>query len=233
MNMNETKTEKTATDYSAVSTMWGTKLGEVEAWQIARKNFNEFLDASENEAFGKFFEKKSDKVGNSNDFSTQALAWLLHTSAGNIEAKYKNAKTKQLENCASTGATFDKQAFLEGFIVDMLAPNLAEERAKREAELAKTRAENIAFNKSILDSVENAVVMADSFGVNLIDNVQAVINACKKKLEKGDRASRVYAYTLVHRTLSNCIELPNVINELGLTEADALPELNELGDIVG
>lgn len=232
MNTNENKTEKTTIDYSAISTMWGTKLGEVEAWQIARKNFNEFLDASENEAFGKFFEKKSDKVGNSNDFSTQSLAWLLHTSAGNIEAKYKNAKTKQLENCASTGATFDKQVFLEGFICDMLAPNLAEERAKREAELAKTRAENIAFRKSILDGVENAITMADSFGVNLIDNVQAVINACKKKLENGDRASRVYAYMLVNRTLSDSIEYPNVLKQLGLTDDDALPCLSDEGDII-
>lgn len=229
MNTNETKT---TIDYASVSTLWGTKLGEVEAWQIARSNFNKFLDDSENEPFGRFFEKKSDKAGNSNDMSTQALAWLLHTSAGNIEAKYKNAKTKELEKCASSGVNFDKQAFLEGFIVDMLAPNLAEERAKREAQLAKTRAENIAFNKSILDSVENAITMADSFGVNLIDNVQAVINACKKKLEAGDHVSRVYSYTLVHRTLSECVELPNVLNELGLTEADALPELNKLGDIV-
>jgi hypothetical protein len=208
-------------------------LGEVEAWQIARRNFNKFLDDSEKEPFGKFFEKKSDKAGNSNDISTQALAWLLHTSAGNIEAKYKNAKTKQLENCASSGVTFDKQAFLEGFVVDMLAPNLAEERAKREAELAKTRAENIAFNKSIHDAVENAVNMADSFGINLIDNVEAVINACKKKLADNSRYSRIYCYTLAHYTLSNCIELPNVLAELGLTEADALPQLNELGDIVG
>lgn len=229
---NETKTEKTI-DYSAVSTLWGTNLGDVEAWQIARANFNKFLDDSEKEPFGKFFEKKSDKAGNSNDISTQALAWLLHTSSGNIEAKYKNAKTKSLENCASTGVTFDKQAFIEGFICDMLAPNLAEERAKREAELAETRAENISFVKSITDSVENSIIMADSFGVNLIDNVQAVINACKKKLEKGDYASRVYSWTLAHRTLSNCIELPNVLSELGLGEADALPKLNELGDILG
>lgn len=233
MNTNETKTEKTTIDYASVSTLWGTKLGEVEAWQIARVNFNKFLDDSEQEPFGKFFEKKSDKAGNSNDMSTQALAWLLHTSAGNIEAKYKNAKTKELEKCASSGVTFDKQAFLEGFIVDMLAPNLAEERAKREAELAKVRAENVAFNASIHVAVENAVNMADSFGINLIDNVEAVINACKKKLADNSRYSRVYCYTLVHYTLSNCIELPNVLNELGLTEADALPQLNELGDIVG
>lgn len=231
--MNETKTEKTTIDYSEVSTLWGTTLGSVEAWQIARKNFNKFLDGSEKEPFGKFFEKKSDKAGNSNDISTQALAWLLHTSAGNIEAKYKNAKTKQLEKCASEGSTFDKQAFLEGFIVDMLAPNLAEERAKREAELAKTRAENIAFVASIDNAVENAVNMADSFGINLIDNVEAVINACKKKLADNSKYSRVYCYTLVHYTLHECVELPNVLNELGLTEADALPELNELGDIVG
>ena len=230
---NETKTEKTTIDYSAVSTLWGTKLGEVEAWQIARVNFTKFLDDSEKEPFGKFFEKKSDKVGNSNDMSTQALAWLLHTSAGNIEAKYKNAKTKQLEKCASTGVTFEKQSFLEGFIIDMLAPNLAEERAKREAELAKTRAKNIAFNKSIMDGVENAVVMADSFGVNLINNVQAVINACKKKLEAGDRASRVYAYMLVNRTLSDNSEYPNVLKQLGLTDADALPCLSDQGDIIG
>jgi hypothetical protein len=232
MTNNETKTEKTTIDYSAVSTLWGTKLGEVEAWQIARANFNNFLDDSEKEPFGKFFEKKSDKAGNSNDISTQALAWLLHTSAGNIEAKYKNAKTKELEKCASSGVTFDKQAFLEGFIVDMLAPNLAEERAKREAELAKTRAENIAFNKSVLDSVENAIPMADSFGVNLVGNAQAVKNACKKKLEAGDHASRVYCYTLVGRTLGDSDELHDVFTELGLTSDDALPELNELGDIV-
>jgi hypothetical protein len=230
---NENKTEKTTIDYSEVSTLWGTTLGSVEAWQIARNNFNKFLDESEKEPFGKFFEKKSDKAGNSNDISTQALAWLLHTSAGNIEAKYKNAKTKQLENCASTGATFDKQAFLEGFICDMLAPNLAEERAKREAELAKMRAENIAFNKSIHDAVENAVNMAESFGINLIDNVEAVLNACKKKLADNSKFSRVYCYTLVHYTLHERIELPNVLNDLGLTEADALPQLNELGDIVG
>lgn len=174
---NEKQTTKTTTDYSAISATWGAKLGENEAWQYARKELARKLDEAENEPFGKFFESKSTKNGG--DFSAQVLSAILLTSVGNINAKYEKAKMKALE-----AGDFNKQSFIEGFITDTLCPTLAEERAKREAELAKERAERIALRDSVLRAVESVRDSWDDAGLE--PSLELVKKACERKLGRDE-----------------------------------------------
>lgn len=219
---NETKETKT-TDYSAVSETWGAKLGENEAWQYARKELARKLDEAENEPFGKFFESKSTKNGG--DFSAQMLANVLLTSVGNINTKYASAKLKALEL-----GNFDKQSFIEGFIMDTLCPVLAEERAKREAELAKERAERIALRDSVLRAVESVRDSWDDAGLE--PSYELVKKACERKLAR-DEAKFAQAFSV--RLASEVLESERVtamLTELGIERKTAeLPLLiDENGD---
>lgn len=174
---NENKTEKTTTDYSAISATWGAPLGKNEAWVYARKELARKLDEAEKEPFGKFFESKSAKNGG--DFSAQMLSAILLTSVGNINAKYEKAKMKALE-----AGNFKKQSLIEGFIMDSLCPTLAEERAKREAELAKERAERIALRDSVLRAVESVRDSWDDAGLE--PSLDLVKKACERKLTRDE-----------------------------------------------
>ena len=224
--MANEKTTKTTTDYSAVSETWGAKLGENEAWQYARKELARKLDEAENEPFGKFFESKSTKNGG--DFSAQVLSAIMLTSVGNINAKYEKAKMKALE--AGT-FDFDKQAFIEGFIQDTLCPTLAEERAKREAELAKERAERIALRDSVLRAVESVRDSWDDAGLE--PSFELVKKACERKLKR-DNATFAQAFSV--QLASEVLESERVnvmLTELGLDRKTAeLPLLiDENGDL--
>ena len=184
--MANEKTEKNTTDYSAISATWGAKLGDNEAWQYARKELARKLDEAENEPFGKFFESKSTKNGG--DFSAQVLSAILLTSVGNINAKYEKAKMKALE-----AGNFNKQSLIEGFIMDTLCPTLAEERALREAELAKERAERLALRDSVLRAVESVRDSWDDAG--LVPSYELVKKACERKLGR-DEATFAQAFSV-------------------------------------
>lgn len=221
--MANEKTEQKTTDYSAISATWGAKLGENEAWQYARKELTRKLDEAENEPFGKFFESKSTKNGG--DFSAQVLSAILLTSVGNINAKYEKAKMKALE-----AGNFNKQSLIEGFIMDTLCPTLAEERAKREAELAKARVERIALRDSVLRGVES---VRDSWeDAGLEPSYELVKKACERKLAR-DEAKFAQAFCV--RLASEVLESERVnamLTELGIDRKTAeLPLLiDENGD---
>ena len=218
--------EKQTTDYSAISKTWGTNLGENEAWQYARKELARKLDEAEKEPFGKFFESKSAKNGG--DFSAQVLSAILLTSVGNINAKYEKAKLKALE----AGTLANKQAFIEGFIMDNLCPTLAEERAKREAELAKERAERLALRDSVLRAVESVRDSWDDAGLE--PSYELVKKACERKLDRDEpKFAQCFCARLASELIIESGRLTALFNELGIDyETARLPLLiDENGDL--
>lgn len=229
---NETKNTTTTTtekDYSAVSVLWGTKLADVEAYQIAKANFDAWLAERENEPFGQFFEAKSSK-NLAGVYSSLYLAMLLHTTTGNIDAKFNKAKVKAMEKAANEGTAYNPQEFLEGFICDILAPNLAELRAKKEAEIAAKRAERLALRDSVAHAIEAVKDTWEDAG--LTPDADLVKKACTRKLERDEaKFAKAFAICLAEQVL-NADEAKAVITDLGLTDADRLPEVNDLGDLV-
>ena len=212
--MANEKTETKTTDYSAVSATWGSKLGENEAWQYARKELARKLDEAENEPFGKFFESKSAKNGG--DFSAQVLSAIVLTSVGNINAKYEKAKLKALE-----AGNFDKQSFIEGFIMDTLCPTLAEERAKREAELAKERAERIALRDSVLRAVQSVRDSWDDAGLE--PSYELVKKACERKLARDEaKFAQAFCVHLAYELIVESGRITALFDELGIDHATAL-----------
>lgn len=223
--MANKKTETKTNDYSAVSATWGTKLGENEAWKYARKELARKLDEAENEPFGKFFESKSTKNGG--DFSAQVLSAILLTSVGNINAKYEKAKLKALE-----AGNFDKQSLIEGFIMDTLCPTLAEERAKREAELAKERAERIALRDSVLRAVQSVRDSWDDAGLE--PSYELVKKACERKLARDEaKFAQAFCVRLACELIVESGRLKALFDELGIDHETArLPLLiDENGDL--
>jgi len=222
--MANEKTEQKTTDYSAISATWGAKLGENEAWQYARKELARKLDEAENEPFGKFFESKSSKNGG--DFSAQVLSAILLTSVGNINAKYEKAKMKALE-----AGNFNKQSLIEGFIMDTLCPTLAEERAKREAELAKERAERLALRDSVLRAVESVRDSWDDAGLE--PSYELVKKACERKLARDEaKFAQAFCVHLADEVLGD--ERINALTtELGIDyEVASLPlRIDENGNL--
>lgn len=223
--MANEKTEKNTTDYSAISATWGANLGSNEAWQYARKELARKLDEAEKEPFGKFFESKSTKNGG--DFSAQVLSSILLTSVGNVNAKYEKAKLKALE-----AGSYDKQAFIEGFIMDNLCPTLAEERAKREAELAKERAERLALRDSVLRAVESVRDSWDDAGLE--PSYELVKKACVRKLERDEpKFAQAFCVRLACDLIIESGRLTTLFNELGIDyETARLPLIiDENGDL--
>ena len=85
---------------------------------------------------------------------------------------------------ALEAGNFNKQALIEGFIMDTLCPTLAEERAKREAELAKERAERLALRDSVLRAVESVRDSWDDAGLE--PSYELVKKACERKLARDE-----------------------------------------------
>jgi hypothetical protein len=150
------------TTESETKRIWETKLADIEAWKIARRNLDKWLDENEADTFGKFFESKASK---SSPFSQQNVAILAHTSAGYVGDKWKKAKEQALKIALDTKAEYDELAALEAFIQDMLAPNLAEERAKAEAErIAAEAAAKLRIEK-IRQAVADRLSIFEEYGI--------------------------------------------------------------------
>lgn len=229
---NETKNETTTTekDYSAVSVLWGTKLADVEAYQIAKANFDAWLAERENEPFGKFFEAKSSK-NLQGVYSSLYLAMLLHTTTGNIDAKFNKAKMKAMESATANGTAFEPQAFLEGFICDILAPNLAELRAKKEAEILAKRAEMRALRESVTRAIE---AVKDTWAdACLTPDAELVKKACTRKLERDEaKFAKAFVAELTYDVLDADTAL-QVCTELGVDpKTDGLQWFSDPEDLV-
>lgn len=150
INTEITTTENETTN--AATSVWNSTLGEVEEWQIARQNLNAWLDEAEQGSFGSFFESKNQR---SAPFSYQNLAIICHTSSGYVGDKVKKAKEVGMKAALDKKEEYNEQLTLVNMILDCLAPNLAEERAKREAARLARVAEWNSFVNSVLSSVES------------------------------------------------------------------------------
>ena len=155
-NIEETTTTEN-TNEAVVSVpkeeaIWNGKLADLEEWQIARQNLDKWLDEAEEGSFGSFFESKNQR---SAPFSYQNLAILCHTSSGYIGDKVKKAKEAGMKAALDKKEEYNERLTLVNMILDCLAPNLAEERAKREAARAARLAEWNSFVNSVLSSVES------------------------------------------------------------------------------
>lgn len=134
--------------------VWATTLGEIEEWQIARKSLEHWLDEAEQGTFGQFFESKNQR---SAPFSFQNLAIVCHTSSGYIGDKVKKAREVAMKVSLEANRAYNDKLAIVSTILDCLAPNLAEERAKRAAEIKAKRAaveEAIAHIKEIWEQFD-------------------------------------------------------------------------------
>lgn len=179
--------------------IWDTKLADIEAWKIARRNLEKWLDENEADTFGKFFESKASK---SSPFSQQNVAILAHTSAGYVGDKWKKAKEQALKLALDNKSEYDELGALETFIQDMLAPNLAEERAKAEAErIAAEAAAKLRIEK-IRQAVSDRLSIFDEYG---IPKNEATLTKAYKSME-GDENKRAVIGTLAVTILGDKAE---------------------------
>ena len=116
--------------------------------------------------------------------------------------------------------------------MDSLCPTLAEERAKREAELAKARAERLANQASVMRAIESVCDSWEDAG--LTPNVELVRKACQRKLERDEATfARAFAVELIYNNISNADEQVSLLNELGLNvKQDGLPPIDDNGDLL-
>ena len=190
--------------------IWNSTLGDVEEWQIARKNLNAWLDEAEQGTFGQYFESKNQR---SAPFSYQNLAIICHTSSGYIGDKVKKAKEVGMKTALDNKEDYNERLTLVNRILDCLAPNLAEERAKREAERLARVAEWNSFVNSVLSSVSSILETWQEFDIPC--NLASVRKIYAKYKDK-DGGLNIVA-TLAETNL-NSEEIKTFEAELGLAD---------------
>lgn len=152
--------------------IWNSTLGDVEEWQIARKNLNAWLDEAEQGTFGQYFESKNQR---SAPFSYQNLAIICHTSSGYIGDKVKKAKENGMKAALDSKQEYNEKLTLVSMILDCLAPNLAEERAKREAERQAKLAERMAKRAAVEASIASIRETWEQFDIPATaDNIRKI-----------------------------------------------------------
>jgi membrane-associated HD superfamily phosphohydrolase len=196
---NNTTISENTTIENENKRIWDTKLADVEAWKIARSNLNKWLDENEKETFGKFFESKASK---SSPFSQQNVAILAHTSAGYVSDKWKKAKEQALKLALDNKAEYDELSVIEVFVQDVLAPNMAEERAKAEAErIAAEAAAKLRIEK-IRQAVNDRLSI---FAEYRIPKTEATLTTAYKSVEN-DENKRAIIGTLAVNILGDKAE---------------------------
>lgn len=213
--IEENTTTENTNEAAAVSipkedAVWNGKLADLEEWQIARQNLNKWLDEAEEGSFGSFFESKNQR---SAPFSYQNLAILCHTSSGYIGDKVKKAKEAGMKAALDKKEEYNERLTLVNMILDCLAPNLAEERAKREAARAARVAEWNSFVNSVLSSVESILDTWREFDIPC--NIASVRKIYAKYKDK-DGGLNIVA-TLAETNL-NSEEIKTFEAELGLAD---------------
>lgn len=205
--INLTTTEQT-TNETANVTAWDRPLVEFEEWEIAKSNLRAWIDDLDVKKLGEVFESKARKTA---PFSFQMLAIITHQSAGYIGDKWNKHKENTLQTCNKNKEEYNEQNAICQFILNSLAPNLAEERAKREEEeRARLTAWN-TFVNSVLSSVTSILETWAEF------EIPASVNSVRKICPKyKDKENGLYIIgTLANRTLNE--EEQNAIeDELGL-----------------
>lgn len=154
-NIQETTATENANENSSkqeVKTRWEQQLGGFEEFKIAVDTLINWTNELSDKTLGEVFESKAKKTA---PFSYQMLAILTHQSSGYVGDKWQKAKTDALKKCMEAGTQYDERETITDFILDQLAPNLAELRAEKEkARLARIGAWNTLVN-SVMSAVES------------------------------------------------------------------------------
>lgn len=164
--VNATETEQTATEQTknatADVTAWERPLNTFEEWEIAKNSLRAWVDDLDAKKLGEVFESKARKTA---PFSFQMLAIITHQSAGYIGDKWNKHKESALQTCNKNKAEYNEQNAICEFILNSLAPNLAEARAERERKRAEITAKWNNRVNSILASVGSILETWDEFGI--------------------------------------------------------------------
>ena len=166
--INATATEQTATEQTtnetANVTAWERPLNTFEEWDIAKTSLRAWVDELDAKKLGEVFESKARKTA---PFSFQMLAIITHQSAGYIGDKWNKHKENALQTCNKEKTEYNEQTAICEFILNSLAPNLAEARAEQEkARLARVNAWN-TFVHSVLSAVESVEDTWSEFDINV------------------------------------------------------------------
>jgi len=192
--------------------IWNSTLGDVEEWQIARKNLNAWLDEAEQGTFGQYFESKNQR---SAPFSYQNLAIICHTSSGYIGDKVKKAKEVGMKAALDKKEDYNERLTLVNMILDCLAPNLAEERAKREAERQAKLAERHAKRAAVEASIASIRETWEQFDIPATaENIRKI---APKTLAKDNGAEILWYLAFEVLTREEAHEL---VKELNISDCD-------------
>ena len=160
-NVEQTATEQTTNEKAGV-TAWERPLNTFEEWEIAKTSLRAWVDELDVKKLGEVFESKARKTA---PFSFQMLAIITHQSAGYIGDKWNKHKENALQTCLKNKEEYNEQTAICEFILNSLAPNLAEARAERERKLAEITAKWTARVTSILSAVGSILETWDEFGI--------------------------------------------------------------------
>ena len=165
-NININADEQTATEQTenatADVTAWERPLNTFEEWEIAKSSLRAWVDDLDAKKMGEVFESKARKTA---PFSFQMLAIITHQSAGYIGDKWNKHKENALQTCLKNKVEYNEQTAICEFILNSLAPNLAEARAERERKRAEIAATWNNRVNSILASVGSILETWDEFGI--------------------------------------------------------------------
>ena len=214
-NINEEiTTTNEATNEAVVvpkeTAIWNGKLADLEEWQIARQNLDKWLDEAEEGSFGSFFESKNQR---SAPFSYQNLAIICHTSSGYIGDKVKKAKENGMKAALDNKEEYNERLTLVNMILDCLAPNLAEERAKRESARAAIIGEWNSRVNSVLSAVSSILETWQEFDIPCS---LASVRKIQAKYKDKENGLNIIA-TLAENNL-NSEEIKTLESELGLAD---------------
>lgn len=162
LNAEQTATEQTTNETNV--TAWERPLNTFEEWDIAKAGLRAWVDELDAKKLGEVFESKARKTA---PFSFQMLAIITHQSAGYIGDKWGKHKENALQTCNKEKTEYNEQTAICEFILNSLAPNLAEARAEKEkARLARVNAWN-TFVHSVLSAVESVEDTWSEFDINV------------------------------------------------------------------
>ena len=159
--INATATEQTENAKTDISP-WESPLNTFEEWEIAKKALRAWVNDLDAKKLGEVFESKARKTA---PFSFQMLAIVTHQSAGYIGDKWNKHKESTLQKCNKEKTEYNEQNAICEFILNSLAPNLAEARAERERKRAEITAKWTNHVNSILASVGSILETWDEFGI--------------------------------------------------------------------
>lgn len=198
-NIQETTATENANENNSkqeVKTRWEKQLGGFEEFKIAVDTLINWTNELSDKTLGEVFESKAKK---SAPFSYQMLAILTHQSAGYVGDKFQKAKENALKKCMEAGTQYDERETITDFILDQLAPNLAELRAEKEkARLARLNAWN-TFVHSVLSAVESVEDTWSEFDINV--SVETFRKMFPKYQQKENGLS--IFKTLIYRNLND------------------------------